>query len=49
MVYTMSAKESPSFRRYCEDSKYYLAPSNFPFYTAYVEVRLFNDYIQVLV
>ena len=37
MIYSLAAKGLPDFRKYCEDSKYYLPPRNFPFYTAYVE------------
>ncbi|XP_035824876.1 uncharacterized protein LOC101864606 [Aplysia californica] len=33
----LAATHLPDFRRYCEDSKYYLSPRNFPFYTAYIE------------
>ncbi|XP_076467677.1 uncharacterized protein LOC143298678 isoform X1 [Babylonia areolata] len=36
-VYAMNEKTLPDFRRYCEDGKYYLAPSRFSFNTAYAE------------
>ncbi|CAG5122487.1 unnamed protein product [Candidula unifasciata] len=36
-VYALAATHLPDFRRYAEDSKYYLAPARFSFNTAYVE------------
>ncbi|BFZ14786.1 hypothetical protein BsWGS_17825 [Bradybaena similaris] len=36
-VYALASAHLPDFRRYQEDSKYYLAPARFSFNTAYVE------------
>lgn len=36
-IYSLAATHLPDFRRYCEDSKYYLVPMKFSFHTAYVE------------
>lgn len=36
-VYSLAATHLPDFRRYIEDTKYYLAPHNFSFNSAYVE------------
>ncbi|GFR96961.1 hypothetical protein ElyMa_002733400, partial [Elysia marginata] len=36
-IYSLAATHLPAFRRYCEDSKYYLSPMKFSFNTAYVE------------
>ncbi|RUS69141.1 hypothetical protein EGW08_023097 [Elysia chlorotica] len=36
-IYSLAATHLPEFRRYSEDSKYYLSPMKFSFNTAYVE------------